>query len=94
MHAISPVTGSKCDYLFTSKVLGKYEVKYYYDKSIGYIFVEEPFWLEEAYSSAIALTDTGILVRNNINVSRVSKVLECGQLHVTKGVDLGGGRGI
>jgi hypothetical protein len=94
MRKKSPLSGLDCERLFSHQVLGKYKASYYYDKSIGYIFVDEPYWLEEAYDSAITITDTGILVRNNANANRVSTAILMNSINVKKGVDLGGGYGL
>src|SRR5262249_4058274 len=59
--AVSPMSGSDSRLLFRHEVLGKYQADYYYDEQIGYIFVQEPHWLDEAYSEAISPMDTGIL---------------------------------
>jgi hypothetical protein len=45
-------------------VLNKYKVSYFLCENCGLVQTEEPYWLEEAYSSAISNTDTGILSRN------------------------------
>lgn len=50
--------------LFRARVLQKYEVEYFWCERCGYVCTESPFWLPEAYSDAIARTDTGILARN------------------------------
>ena len=90
----SPLSGADCEILFSHEVLGNYNANYYYDKSIGYIFIDEPYWLEEAYDSAITITDTGILARNTSNVNRVSTAILLNSINVKKGVDLGGGYGL
>lgn len=47
-----------------AKVLEKYDVKYYSCESCGFIQTESPYWLEEAYVSAIARSDIGLIGRN------------------------------
>jgi hypothetical protein len=42
----------------------KYDVRYLFCESCGLLQTEEPYWLEEAYSRAIADTDTGLVSRN------------------------------
>lgn len=59
---------------FTSTILKKYDVKYFKCDSCGYLFTEEPYWLDEAYSRSINLSDTGLLDRN-IYFSKVLSVL-------------------
>lgn len=60
----SKITGGATEYLFTANVLNTYPVKYYRCVDTGFIQTEEPFWLEEAYSSAITSLDLGLLYRN------------------------------
>lgn len=90
----SPITGKDSRYLFTATVLGRHQAHYYLDESIDYIFVASPTWLEEAYSSAIAITDTGILARNTRNVNRMSELLASSRDPSVRGIDLGAGYGL
>jgi len=53
--------------------------------------VEEPFWLEEAYSSSINLSDTGYLVRNLFLAKRLTVVLYFIFGRNAKFLDYGGG---
>ncbi len=57
---ISKITAGQTKLLFTAKVLGKYDVQYYQCVITGFIQTEEPYWLEEAYSSAITKLDIGL----------------------------------
>ena len=52
--------------LFPSKitVLDKYPVEYFKCSSCGFIQTEDPYWLDEAYSSAITSLDIGLVSRN------------------------------
>jgi len=50
--------------IFAAKVLNKYKVKYYYCNNCGFLQTEEPFWLEEAYSESINISDIGYINRN------------------------------
>lgn len=91
---VSPLSGHESEYIFESIVLGKYKARYAYDRETGFIFVVDPHWIEEAYSSAIAITDTGLLARNISNVECVSRIIRSSQNSFTRGVDLGGGYGL
>ena len=81
-------------YAFSCTLLGRYHVAYYQCPGCGLFKTEEPYWLEEAYKSAIADADTGLLVRNLLNQQRAAVVLQ----HLFKGkgrfLDLGGGYGV
>lgn len=49
---------------FKKKVLEKYLASYYRCLNCGLIQTEKPYWLKEAYSSAIIDSDTGVLSRS------------------------------
>ncbi len=55
---------------------------------------EEPYWLEEAYSTAIARQDVGIMQRNLLNCEITSAVINLLFPRAGKGVDYGAGHGI
>ena len=57
-EVVSPISGRRSELLFKHKVHGDHIASYYFDKYSGYIFVDTPHWLEEAYSSAITVKDT------------------------------------
>lgn len=59
---------------FEEKVLNKHNVAYYQCKNCNYLFTEDPYWLDEAYKSAINISDTGIIYRN-IQFSRICSVI-------------------
>ncbi len=59
-----PVCGGHRDAVFSKRLLGRYDVSYLYCADCGLLQTEEPYWLEEAYSDAIADADTGLLARN------------------------------
>jgi hypothetical protein len=91
---MSPMTGEPSRFVFSHKVLGKYDANYFLDPECGYIFIDSPFWLNEAYESAISALDTGLLARNIRNVEVVTKSIFQDALKCSRGVDLGGGLGI
>lgn len=91
---LSPLSNTASKFLFSEKVLGQYEACYFFDPDARYIFVDEPTWLDKAYSDAIAQTDTGILGRNLRNADLVCRLLnETSELQGPY-VDLGGGYGL
>ena len=49
---------------FQVKVLFKYDVTYYRCHECGFIQTETPYWLPEAYESAITSLDIGLVSRN------------------------------
>ena len=62
--------------IFTAKILNKYYAKYYYCDHCGFLQTEEPYWLKEAYSNSISITDTGIVARN-ITLSQITSGIIC-----------------
>ncbi len=59
---------SNSNFIF-NKLLLNYDVSFFQCGSCGFLQTEEPYWIEEAYSRPINLSDTGYLVRN-INYSK------------------------
>lgn len=97
MRNVNPtcvVCGSKTRKFFDSKVLKKYSIAYYVCSTCALIQTEKPYWLKEAYSSAIIDSDTGIISRNVV-LSKITAII-C-LLFVGKNsrvLDYGGGYGI
>lgn len=60
---------------FEAMVLHKYTAQYEVCKACGYLRAHEPHWLEEAYSSAIAAADTGLVARNVSLAIKVASLL-------------------
>jgi glycosyltransferase involved in cell wall biosynthesis len=80
--------------LANAKVLGKYKVDYFQCSHCGFVQTEEPFWLQEAYSQAIASTDVGLVFRNLMFSSLASKLIFNLFNHEAKFLDYGGGYGL
>jgi SAM-dependent methyltransferase len=70
-----PVTGQEMRFLFNHRVLGKYDVAYFYCDASGIIQTEEPYWLEDAYKTVISELDTWIAQRNYSNAKRLESLL-------------------
>ena len=60
---------------FQAMVLHKYTEQYEVCEACGYLRAREPHWLEEAYSSAIAAADTGLVARNVSLAVKVASLL-------------------
>lgn len=86
--------GSKSKKVFEHKIMGKYTAEYYQCPNCALVFVDNPYWLEEAYASAIAMTDTGIIVRNINNIVIVKDLLNHWYSFASTILDYGGGCGI
>lgn len=89
----SKITGGATTYIFTARILAKYDVKYYRCNETGFIQTEEPYWLDEAYSSAIVSLDVGIADRNEKMVADTQKILLKYFRDKNKFLDFGGGYG-
>jgi hypothetical protein len=79
--------------LFSTIVLNR-PVKFYDCTHCGYVQTENPTWLEEAYESAINDCDTGIMIRNQMNVGAVLATLLFLKKNNEKVVDCAAGYGI
>jgi Methyltransferase domain len=75
-------------------ILDKYDVKYYHCPSCGFICTEDPYWLDEAYSDAIAVSDTGIMRRNISIAMKLAVILSMNFKSSDAFVDVAGGYGI
>jgi len=78
----------------TALILGKYNVSYYRCAKCGFVQTDSPFWLNEAYSSAITKSDIGLVNRNlilaKITQSLILSVFDCN----SDFIDFGGGYGL
>ena len=91
---ICPISGSKMGKVFNAEVLNKYKVDYYYSEDSGLLKTEKPYWLDEAYESAIAGTDIGLLDRNIKNSKRLESMLYLLFPNQSCFVDVSGGYGL
>ena len=88
------ICNSNSNQAFTVKVLKKYDAKYFKCNNCGYLFAEDPFWLEEAYQNSINISDTGLIDRN-ISFSKMLAVLIYFNFNRGgKSLDYAGGYGI
>jgi len=89
-----PVCNSERNFSFKETLLNKYSVSYYSCPTCGLLQTEEPYWLDEAYTDAIAVTDTGLVQRNIILASKLSSALYFGLDINGKCLDIAGGYGM
>lgn len=61
--------------VFSASLLGRYMVAYVHCEACGLLRTQTPFWLDEAYSEAIAATDVGLVERNRVLSSRIAASL-------------------
>ena len=70
-----PICGCSRQPRFRALLLKKHDVQYFFCPSCGLLQTEEPYWLKEAYVSAIADADTGLLSRNLTIARRLANLL-------------------
>lgn len=91
---LSKITGGQTTLIFTATFLNKYEVKFYRCNDTGFIQTEEPYWLDEAYSSAITKLDIGLPYRN-ITLSGIAENILLKNFNPnSKFLDYAGGYGL
>lgn len=94
MDVYCRICNNLCKTLFEKPVLKKYQTKYYQCINCGFIQTETPYWLEEAYVSAITSIDIGLLYRNMYNLPVTSAIIYKYFNSMGKFIDYGGGYGI
>jgi Methyltransferase domain len=78
---------------FRGRVLQLYDVAYQRCSRCNSLQAQHPYWIEEAYASAIAITDTGAAIRNFVCHAAIVAVTRI--LGVSgKFLDFGGGTGL
>ena len=88
------ICGSEARLSHRGRVLSRYDVAYFYCAQCGLLQTEKPHWLDEAYSDAIALSDTGLLTRNIAVAMRLTALLTLSFPRGVRCVDAGGGYGV
>lgn len=94
MTMICKICGHHSTLQFTARVLNKYDVAYFHCSQCGFLQTEEPYWLSEAYSESITVSDTGILQRNQLFAELVPILLMTNFRSTGTFVDYAGGYGI
>lgn len=80
--------------IFKAKILNKYEIDYFYCEHCGFLQTEKPYWLEESYSDAISISDTGVIGRNLTFSKTATILLKILTDNNQQYLDYGGGYGI
>jgi hypothetical protein len=88
------VCEQQSSYLMKDSILQKYAIEYYVCKSCECIFTEEPYWLDEAYSEAISIVDTGIMLRNMNILNKLMSIMSTYFKPNSRLVDFGAGYGM
>lgn len=95
-EVVCPICANLGERCLTGRVLGKYDAVYYICNGCGYLWIDRPCWLDEAYSSAIASTDTGLVSRNVDIAAKLASILfwGLGERGEGKFLDSSGGYGL
>ncbi len=88
------ICGGELKNVFVQKVLKKYDVGYFQCKKCFFIQTEKPYWLNEAYSSAIASLDLGLVYRNLMLAPKVDLIIQLFFNTNSNFLDYGGGYGL
>lgn len=85
---------SDSKYLFSSKMLNKYDVKYFKCPNCEFIQTEKPYWLDEAYQHAITDLDIGLVYRNLDYSKKIYQVITNSFNYKNEFLDYAGGYGL
>ncbi len=88
------ICGGKVTEAFSALMLQKYNTVYLQCTNCNFIQTEEPYWLDEAYASAITATDVGLIYRNILFSDIVAPILDLFSDTRDAYLDYGGGYGI
>lgn len=88
------ICNNESELIFSKKILGKYEARYFQCEKCEFIQIENPHWLKEAYESAIFHLDTGLVSRNLYFSSITEKLILKHFSYHEKFIDYGGGYGL
>ena len=78
----------------SQQILGAHEALYRRCTRCGFVFVESATWLKQAYESAIASSDTGIVVRNLRLADTTGALIGLAFSKARRFLDFGGGAGL
>lgn len=88
------ICGTESIKLFSAELLCKYNVDYHKCPHCGFIQTDKPYWLDEAYSDAIASMDIGLVYRNLIYSNQVDNLIKTSFDYKAKFLDYAGGYGL
>jgi len=88
------ICNQKTKQIFTANILKKYDIKYFNCQNCGFLQTEEPYWLDEAYSESINISDTGYMQRNIYLSHKLTILLTIFFDKNAKFLDYAGGYGV
>jgi len=77
-----------------ARVLGRHEVRYYRCEACGFVQTEQPYWLDEAYGTALIAADVGVAQRNIELAAVTQAVIQQFFRADRRFLDYGGGYGL
>lgn len=87
------ICSSDCQHFDQAVLMGKHEINYFRCPNCGFVQTEDPYWLPEAYSDAIADSDIGLIARNIYLSNTLNTILKI--LNPSSQIlDYGGGYGM
>lgn len=89
-----PVCAGPRSEAFHATLLGRHRVAYHFCGGCGLLQTERPYWLDEAYASAIASIDVDLVARNLANVRRIATLLHFRGPAEGRHCDAAGGYGL
>ena len=75
-------------------VLGRHDVRYYRCDACGFVQTERPYWLDEAYGTALIAADVGVAQRNIELAATTQAVIQQFFRAGERFLDYGGGYGL
>ena len=88
------ICNANCTKIFSGEILNKYRIDYFRCNACHFIQTENPYWLNESYSSAIASTDIGLVSRNISFQNITSWIIKSYFDYKSKFLDYAGGYGL
>jgi len=88
------ICNSSTTIICSKKILNKYDVNYHQCSSCSFVQTDDPFWLSEAYQSAITSLDIGLINRNIYLQKEIPKIIESCFPDAKIMLDYGGGYGM
>lgn len=90
-----PVCKSSAKYFAQARLISKYDVDYFRCVACGLVRTQDPFWLDDAYTTAISDRDIGMLSRCVDNAATVEAlILLLGLGSTARFLDFAGGYGV
>lgn len=86
--------GATASHALHGRVLARHDVSYFLCPSCGLLQSQQPYWLEEAYTEALAAADTGVMQRNLWLMKTTAVLFRLLGMQQGCFLDYGGGHGV